>query len=107
MAQFYRFELKEFDTSTLSGTFQNFGTALLTAAKYAEFINTSTVDAYITIDGTNNSFRVPAGKTVPVPSYPQHNANNDGSFVFKKGTQLKVKQVTAGAAGALIAHIFT
>lgn len=107
MAEFLRYELKEFDASTLSGTFQNFGAVLSNAAKYAEFINTSTVDAYITVDGTNNAFRIPAGKAVSVPSYPQHNTKNDGSFVFQKGIQLKVKQVTAAAAGAIIAHIFT
>jgi hypothetical protein len=107
MAEFTRFELKEFDTSTLSGTFQNLGSALAHAAKYAQFFNTSTVDVYVTVDGTNNAFRVPANSNLPVPSYPQHNANNDGAFVFKKGTQLKVKQVSAAAAGAFIAHIFT
>lgn len=107
MAEFTRFELKEFDTATLTGSFQNLGTVLANAANYAEFINTSTVDAYITIDGTTNAFRIPAGKSVPLPSYPQHNANNDSAFVLRKGTQLKVKQVTAAAAGALIAHIFT
>lgn len=107
MAEFYSFELKEFDTSTLSGTFQNLGTVLLKAARYAQIFNTSTVDVYITADGTNNTFRVPAAGNLPIPSYPQHNANNDGCFVLKKGTQLKVKQVTAGAAGAVIVHIFT
>lgn len=107
MAEFLRYELKEFNTASLTGSFQNFGAALSNAAKYAEFTNTSTVDAYVSVDGTNNSFRVAAGKSVPVPSYPKHNSNNDGSYVFKKGTQLMVKQVTAAAAGALICHIFT
>jgi len=107
MAEFTKFELKEFDTATLSGTFQNFGSVLGGAAHYAEFINTSTVDVYVTIDGTNNALRIPAGKSVPLPSYPQHNANNDSAFVLRKGIQLKVKQVTGAAAGALIAHIFT
>lgn len=107
MAEFLSFELKEFDTATLSGTFQNWGTALAKPAKYAQFFNTSTVDAYVTIDGTNNTFRIPANSNFPVPSYPASNNNNAGTIVFKKGTQLKVKQVTAAAAGALIAHIFT
>jgi hypothetical protein len=107
MAEFLRYELKEFDTATLSGTFQNFGSALSNAAKSAEFTNTSTVDAYISVEGTNNALRVAAGKVVSVPSYPKHNDLNEGSFVLKKGVQLKVKQVTAGAAGALIGHIYT
>lgn len=107
MAEFYSFELKEFDTATLSASFQNVGTALSNAARYAHFWNTSTVDVYVTADGTNNNFRIPAGKDLPVPSYPQHNTLNEGAFVFRKGTQLKAKQVTAGAAGALIVHIFT
>lgn len=107
MAEFYRFELKEFDAATLSGSYQNLGAALSNAARYVQFFNTSSVDVYISIDNSTNSFRIPAGGNLPVPSYPQHNTKNDGSFVFKKGTQLKVKQVSAAAAGAIIAHVFT
>ena len=107
MAEFLGYELKEFDTATLTGSFQNYGSVLSNAARSAEFINTSTVDVYITVDGTNNALRVPAGKAVSVPSYPKHNSLNEGAFVLKKGVQLKVKQVTAAAAGALIGHIYT
>ncbi len=107
MAEFLGYELKEFNTASLTGSFQDFGTALSNPARYAEFINTSTVDAYVTIDGTNNALRIPAGKSVPVPSYSQHNTLNEGAYVLRKGVQLRVKQVTAAAAGALIAHIFT
>lgn len=105
MALFTRYELKEFDTSTLSDSFQDFGMALSNPAIHAEFINTSTVDVYVSIDGSTNTFRIPAEKSVPIPSSPRN--NNDGSFVFTKGTQLQVKQVDDAAAGTLIAHIFT
>lgn len=107
MAEFLSFELKEFNTANLTGNFQDFGAALSNPARYAEFINTSTVDVYITIDGTNNALRIPAGKSVPVPPYSQHNTLNEGAYVLRKGVQMRVKQVTAAAAGALIAHIYT
>lgn len=107
MAEFTKFELKEFDTASLTGSFQNLGTALGAAARYVHIWNTSTVDVYITNDNSTNILRIPAGKDVPLPSYPQHNTLNEASYVFKKGTQLKVKQVTAAAAGAIIVHVLT
>lgn len=107
MAEFYRFELKEFDTSTLTGSFQNLGTALSNAARYFQIFNTSTVDVYITNDNSTNIIRVPASSNLPIPSYPQHNSKDEGAFVLKKGTQLRIKQVSAAAAGAVIVHVFT
>ena len=107
MAEFYGFELKEFDTASLSGSFQNLGSTFSKAARYVHIWNTSTVDVYITNNNSTNILRVPAGKDLPLVAYSQHNANNAGSYIFKKGTQLKVKQVTAAAAGAIIVTVCT
>lgn len=107
MAEFLGFELKEFDTATLTANYQNLGSALLNACKHATIMNNTSVDVYVTTNGTTNDFRIPAGKELVIPSYDQHNTRNDGSYVFKKGTQLKVKQVTAAAAGSVVVHIFT
>lgn len=107
MAEFYGFDLKQFDTSTLSGAYQNLGTPLAKAARYVHVWNTSTVDAYISTDGVKDDIRIPAGKDLPIPAYTQHTTQNFGSYIFKKGLQLKIKQVTAAAAGAVIVNIFT
>lgn len=107
MAEFYRFELKEFNAASLNGTFQNLGSALSNAARYVHIWNTSDVDVYITANGTTNDFRVPSNGDLPIPSYTQHNTLNEASFVFKKGTQLQIKQVTAAGTGVIIVHIFT
>jgi len=108
MAGTLGFELKEFDATSLDGTYQNLGSALASPARKVLFFNTSDVDAYISNDGSSNIIRIPSGKDVKIDSYDKHNDLNEAAFVFKSGTQLTVSQVTgAGLSGNIIAHIFT
>lgn len=107
MARFLNFELREFDTATLTGAFQNIGAQLTRAAKTVVIANTSTVDVYITNDGTSNVFRIPAGEELPIPAYDTNFTLHEETCVFREGTQLMARQVTAAAAGAIIVHIFS
>lgn len=107
MSKFASFELKEFDSASLTAAFQTFGTALSNPAYHLEIDNTSDVDVYISIDGSNNTWRIAAGAILPIPSYQRHNTLNEASYVLKSGTQLQIKQVTAAGTGFIIANIYT
>ena len=105
------FELKEFNSATLTGAYQSFGAALAAPAVSVTFINMSNVDIYISIDGSTNHMRVPAYLFAPgileIYPYSKHNHQNEDRCVFAAGTQLSVKQVTGSGAGYIIANIRT
>ena len=108
MSKILIMELKEFDATALSGTYQNFGAALSNPGVKVQFFNTSDVDAYITIDGTNAAFRIPANGALTFDENTVWARRDQGEYYMDKGTRLKVKQVTgAGASGNIIAHIVT
>lgn len=107
MAGSFGFELKEFDATTLDGTYQNLGSVLSSAARKIIIFNTSNVEVYVSNDGSTNIFRIPASDKIELSGYNKHNDFNEASHVFPKGIQLTVTQVTAaGASGDVIAHIF-
>lgn len=106
MAEFSSFEVREFDTSTLTGSFQSIGTPLSEAARFVQIFNTSSVSVYIGKSGATIC-RLPAQSSLFLPSYPRHNTLNEGAFVFPAKTQLQAKQVTGAAAGAIIVNIIT
>ena len=95
--------LLEFDTASLSGSFQNFGAALTGPALKIQFYNTSTVQVYIT-DGTSN-WRIPASGSFMLEESRQDDRVSAPKYVCANAAQLQVKQVTAAAAGAVIAHV--
>lgn len=101
------FELKEFNAASLSGVFQNLGTALTNPCYEAVISNESDVGCYISIDGTTNTFRLSPGQILPVKNYSRHFTNTEAAIVFTKGTQLRIKQVTAAGTGAIIVNIYT
>ncbi len=108
MAASLGFELKEFDATGLSGSYQNLGTALSLPAREVQIFNTSNVEVYISQDGSTNILRIPATDDIKLSAYAKHNALNEARFVFDSGTQLRVLQVTgAGSSGDIIAHIYT
>lgn len=106
MANFTKYELKEFDTSTLTPVYQDLGTPTLNAVRSMNMFNTSTVDAYISIDGVANAIRLPAKCELYVYGDETDFSKKEVSFVLRKGAQLKVKQVSGAAAGAIIVHLF-
>lgn len=108
MSSILGLELKEFTASSLTGSFQNFGATLSNPGVKINFLNTSDVDVYITRDGTNNNWRVPAGGVLTWDETSTLSPSRDSEYYLRPGTQLKIKQVTgAGASGAIIAHIVT
>ena len=100
-------ELKEFNAASLNGSFQNLGTVLSNPCYEAVISNESDVGVYITSDGTTNQIRLSPGQILPLSYYSRHNTLTEGAYVFKKGTQLQIKQVTAPGTGAIIVNVLT
>lgn len=102
MGRIRTYEIKEFDATSLTGSYQNFGTTTSDEVVTFSFYNTSDVDVYISHDGSTNHWRVPSNGALTVDSY----ALNKEKFLISKGKQLSVKQVTgAGASGNIIANL--
>jgi hypothetical protein len=101
-------ELKEFDATTLDGTYQNLGSALSNPALKLMFFNTSDVDAYVSADGSTNKFRLPAGSAMTFDESTFKMPNKGQEYYLAKSAQLTVSQVSgAGSTGNIIAHIVT
>jgi len=101
-------ELKEFDATTLDGTYKIFGSVLSNPATKVQFLNTSDVDIYVSIDGATNKFRIPAGASITFDESTAPVPNKGSEYYLEQGTQLYVTQVSgAGTDGDLIGHIIT
>lgn len=109
MSRILPIELKEFVASTLNGTDQNFGTALLNPAIKINIFNTSDVDCYVDYDGTVDiHLRIPAGGVLTLDESTLYFRGIDQEYYIPTGAQLTVTQVTAPATtGNIIAHIVT
>lgn len=97
-------ELKEFDTASLTGTPQSFGSALGAPAVKMQFINPSDVDVYIAVLGVNK-YRIAAGGTVTLDELTERNEQNGIAYHWPKGTQLQVVQESGAGTGDIWAHI--
>ena len=108
MARLKEVELFEFDGDSLTGSYQNFGSALSNPGIEITVSNDSAVDAYISKDGTKRWMRVRANSAITLGNTT---SGQDGSeeYLLPTGTQLEIKQVTgAGDAGtAIVAHVVT
>lgn len=105
MGNLLRVEKFKFNSASLSGSLQNFGTAIQDAAIKINFINAS--DVACIIQNINGTFVVelPATSTLTFDeSYPK-NDNNTGKYYLGKGEQLQIIQVTGTGTGNIIAHI--
>lgn len=102
-----QFELKTFDSASLDGTYQNLGSVTANPCYYAVLSNESNVGVLISIDGVNPIIRLSAGQILPLHSYSRHNSELLGSYLFKKGIQFTIKQVTAPGVGDIILNILT
>ena len=102
MALSSAFEIKEFNTAFLTAAFQVFGTVLSNPCYEATIINESDEAVYISVDGTTNSFRVGAGKTLPLSTIPRHHTWNLGEYLLNKGTQLYIKQTSGAGSGIIV-----
>ncbi len=101
-------ELKEFDATTLDGTYRNLGSVLSNPALKLQFLNSSDVDIYISVDGATNKYRIPAGASITFDESTAGVPNKGQEYYEPVGTQFTVTQVTgAGTDGDMIAHIIT
>jgi len=108
MSRILPIELKEFDATTITGTYQNLGTALSNPAIKIEVFNTSDEDVYISKDGTTNYLRIPGYGTLTLDESTLYFRGIDQEYYFSKGTQLKIKQVSnPGTLGDIIVHVVT
>lgn len=97
------FELKEFNTTSLTGTYQNFGTATSGPSVKLQFINNSDVDVYIT-DGSSE-WRVPTGDKIEFQEVSRKNHQTGIRYLLSDTAQLQIKQVSGSGTGFVIAHV--
>lgn len=100
-------ELKEFNAASLTGSYQNLGTAILNPAYSMVLSNESDVGVYISLNGSTNDIRLSAGQILPLTAYSKHNNLLQGSYICKSGVQLQIKQVTGAGTGVIIVNILT
>lgn len=107
MTQLLQLRTFRFDATSLSGTAQDFGSALGNPALKISFSNTSDVAAYLRLEGsTTNLIEIPAAGTVTFDETTDTRRQNDNEYYFAKSAQLQLIQVTgAGASGHIIANL--
>lgn len=104
MARELDYEIKEFDATSLSGSYQNFGSVTTHPVLVMSFYNTSDVEVYISKDGSTNNWRIPASGSLTIDSRDVKETKDQTKYCLDKGVQLEVKQVTAaGSDGDIIA----
>lgn len=86
----------------ISGTYAAIGTPLAHNWREFRIINATNGDVFISVDGTNNNFFLPANSYVLWDlSTNGAPTNNLDDFVMSINTQFYVKQSTAPSSGAV------
>jgi len=98
------FEIKVFEAILLTGAYQFFDKTLSRPTYAAVIVNESTASVYISVDGTTDSFRVGAGKTLYLNGIPRHRTLTKGEYLLKKGTQLYIKHNIGPGTGTIVFH---
>lgn len=98
---------RSFDATALTGSYQNVGSALESPAIGVVIYNTSDVDVNVSLDGGTHGIIIPAGGVMDASRFSQTTNSDDlGSIVMAKGTQIKIKQVTAaGTSGNIYFNV--
>jgi len=107
MSREFGVELKVFAAASLTGSYQNFGSVLSGHCIVANFYNTSNVDCYVTRDGTNDNWYIPAGGNIPIDTRILGEGLDREKVLIKSGAQLQIKQVTAAGTGNIVVHLVT
>jgi len=102
----YRRELRTFDTSLLTASYQDIGDIILFPITNVSIVNTSTVGIFLTDGKSDQDIEVPGGGSLSIGEGLSANATTSVRAVFTGRTQLAVKQVTGAAAGKLIINMF-
>lgn len=103
MSEILTVELKEFDTASLTGSYQNFGSVTGGPVYKIQFINVSDVDCYVT-EGAS-VWRVPASGTITLDETNAVNVRDSSRVFIDNGGQLQIKQVTGAGTGYIWAHL--
>ena len=77
----------------ISGTYAAIGTSLTDHARIVRIANGTDAQIYVSVDGTNNNFRL-AANSFALFDFSTNKIRDDGLFVAV-GTQFYVKQVSA------------
>lgn len=98
---------RSLDATTLSGTYQNVGSSLETAAISFVIYNTSDVAVQLSFDGgMNDGPIVPASSVFSDWVYNKRNIQETGMYLLPKGCQIQAMEVTgAGSSGNIIINI--
>jgi hypothetical protein len=92
--------VRELAFGSISGTYAAVGTALTDNARIICMNNSTNADMYISVDGTNNYFRL-AANSFRLIDFSSNKVRDDGLFV-SVGTIFSVKQVSgAPTTGAV------
>lgn len=96
-----------FDATSLTGSYQDVGSALTSPALGFVFYNTSDVDVRLSFDdGATDGPVVPASGSFSSSPFSQDEHVHNGTHMLESGAQVQVKQVTgAGTSGNLIMNI--
>lgn len=105
MSELLAVEKFKFDSASLTGTLQNFGTALANPGLKMSIMNDSTVACIIQNSNATVNIEVPSKGSVTLDEVYMKNNNVESKYYLAKGDQLEIVQVTAAGTGNIIAHI--
>lgn len=95
--------LRSLGFASISGTYAVVGTAVDHPVRMFRIINSTNGNIFVSDDGTNDKFFVPAGSFVLYDF--QSNAQGEGEFVYPVGTQFFIKQSSAPSSGSVYLEI--
>lgn len=105
MTEITEFDVKVFSAAALTGLYQAFDTVMLYPCYECTIINESDADVYISVNGTDDSFRVGAGKTLRMQGLNRNKTINKGEYLFEAGTQLYIKHNIGPGSGFIVANL--
>lgn len=98
--------LRTFDSSSLTGSFQNVGAVIPFATTKAALINTSNVNVYITDGSSEENIEIPANGTVNIgEGIDIKSGRSQTHVIFLNNSQLQIKQVTGSGTGKIILNL--
>jgi hypothetical protein len=95
----------KFNSASLTGSLQNFGTTLDNTALKVSFTNNSSVGCIIQTSDSNFVVELEPSSTLTFDEVYMKNNKQDAKYYLPKGAQLQIIQVTGAGSGNIIAHI--
>jgi hypothetical protein len=91
--------IRELEYDQISGSYAAVGTPFDNPCRLICFSNNTEGDMYFSTDGVNNYLFVASGSFKLFDVSTNHRPSNQSDFVFEKGTQWYVKQISAPVSG--------